>query len=110
VHRPRLLLLLGAAILVTACGNEEGSSDDRSAVTRVVHDYLAAVSEGEGMRACGLLTEETQLTIFDYRLVHVAAKHPRTSTRRSSSIGAVAGLAPAIRAASVSPTEALRTV
>lgn len=76
--RHRLLTLLAAASLFAAgCGGGGGGGgDDAEAVERVVSGYLAALAAGDGARACGLLTENAQLGVFEFERVHANPDHP----------------------------------
>lgn len=77
--RSLLIALISSASLgLAACGSDSAETEVESAVER----YLEAVGDGEGEVACGLLTPEAQLGVFDFRLVHAGADHPDEACAR----------------------------
>jgi hypothetical protein len=60
--RPRsLIAVLVAAVALTAAGCGGGSDKDK--VKSTVEDYLAAVTKGDGNKACSLVTDQTKKNI-----------------------------------------------
>ena len=53
----RLGVALAALVLAAGCG---GDGDDLQQAHDAVSDYVTAIAEGDGARACGRMTERTQ--------------------------------------------------
>jgi hypothetical protein len=65
-----------AALFLAACGGGDGDDGGKREIEATIKGYLAAVADGDGRRACGYLTENAQLGIFEFRRVHVGPDHP----------------------------------
>lgn len=64
-------VLVAIALGFSACGG--GENDE---IRSTVSGYLDAVAKRDGRRACSYLTENAQLGVFEFKLVHVAPDHP----------------------------------
>ena len=62
-----------ALVLLAGCGGGGGGGDE---VGDVVREYVAAVADRDGKRACALVTRDAQLRIFRSRRVHAGEDHP----------------------------------
>lgn len=60
--RPRTLLPIAACVALGACG---GGESDEDAVRETLRTYLGAVAEGDGDKACDLLTGEAKRQALD---------------------------------------------
>ncbi len=67
---PCVLFAVALASLAACGGGEEEDAGD------VVRDYLAAVADRDGPRACRLLTRKAQLRVFRRRRAHAGRDHP----------------------------------
>jgi hypothetical protein len=86
--RRYLPLLAALALAAPGCGGRD-DGEIRDALT----GYLDAVADRDGSRACGYLTENAQLGIFEFKLVHIAPHHPAAACaaiveRRAPSLAA----------------------
>lgn len=67
----RLLPLIALSLWLAACGMS--AEDD---VRDALRAYLSAVAAGDARAACGRLTENGQLGVFEFRKIHAGPDHP----------------------------------
>jgi len=68
--------LVAAAFILAACGGGDTDDGAEREIQAAIKGYLGAVADRDGQRACGYLTENAQLGIFEFRRVHVGPDHP----------------------------------
>jgi len=59
----RRVVALAVLVLAAGCGSDGGGDIDQA--RDAVGDYFTAIAEGDGARACGLMTEQAQEQFAD---------------------------------------------
>jgi hypothetical protein len=59
----RRVVALAVLVLAAGCGSDGGGDIDQAG--NAVGDYFTAIAEGDGARACGLMTEQAQEQFAD---------------------------------------------
>jgi hypothetical protein len=78
----RALWAIAAVAVVAGCAGGDAGNDERGAVLAVMEDARAAVVDGDGETACGLLTEHGRRRVLEYQVDFAPVGTPVPTDRR----------------------------